>query len=290
MSYDRAVTSLLLALLAALPAAAQTVGGINLEREEWRVIGWNDACSVAFVHLSYPRLGEAIHAEPVSSRVGFFSIPPGEEKASLRWTLTAEGPLSWNARAFAKAEKALQKIGYTRPGFLEPILDVPTGLQPGLSETLRSTSTLASRVRDGWPGPEWRWAAASYNPLATCALLVFEKPDQKFFYRFQMVRVYDPRARIERARAHTTNSRLLFDAGDQDSAAAEAKTGALLAPELAVTRYHYAAMSALMGQANKALAELAEAVRIDPKYKTRARENRDFEDIAQRDDFKALTR
>ena len=59
MSYNRAVKAALLLLFAVLPARAD----IGIEREEWRVVGWNDACGVAFVHLSYPKFGEAIHGE-----------------------------------------------------------------------------------------------------------------------------------------------------------------------------------------------------------------------------------
>ncbi|HAZ09377.1 MAG TPA: hypothetical protein DCZ01_12860 [Elusimicrobia bacterium] len=288
MSYHQAVVFLLLSLLTVAPASAQNINDIRQARQEWRTIGWNNACSVALVHLAYPRLGDAIQSEPIMTRVGTLSIAPAEETATLRWALEADGALSWDARALAAAERSLREADYTRAGFRETIRPGPDADQPGLAATLHSTSTLAARARGGWPAPGWRWAGAEFNPLATCALLVYEDASRGSFYRFHLVRVYDARARIERARAHTTNARLLFDAGDVESAAAEAATGAGLAPELAVTRYHHAAMLAMTGHPNQAMAELAAAVRIDPKYKERARGDRDFDDLAKREDFRLL--
>lgn len=290
MSYHRAVTALLLALLLAAPAAAQNMDDVRLDREEWRTIGWNDACSVAFVHLAYPRLGDAIASEPIMTRVGTLGIAPGEEKSKLHWSLEADGALSWDARVVARTEKDLKKAGYARAGFPETIRSGPDGAQEGLAETLHSTSTLGARVKEGWPDAGWRWAAAEFNPLSTCALLVFESRERKSFFRFHLVRVYDTRARIERARAHTTNARLIFDTGDADSAVLEARTGARLGPELAVARYHHAAMLAVTGHPNPAMAELAAAIAIDPKYKERARTDRDFDELAKGEDFRRLTR
>lgn len=271
-----------------MPATARSASAIHIERGEWRTLGWNNSCSVGLVYLAYPRLGEAIHDEPVMTRVGTISIEPGMERAKLYWTLEADGALTWNSRAVAAAEKDLAQAGFVRRGFHETIRPGPDGPQPGLAETLHSTATLSARVREGWPGTDWRWAAAEFNPLSTCALLVFEKTTPEPAHRFQLVRVYNTRARLERARAHTTNARLLFDAGDLPSAAAEAETGAGLAPELALTRYHHAALLALRGHTDRAMTELAAAVGLDPKYKTRARKDQDFKALAEREDFRRL--
>ncbi|OGS01776.1 MAG: hypothetical protein A2V88_12650 [Elusimicrobia bacterium RBG_16_66_12] len=224
------------------------------------------------------------------TRVGTLSIAPGEEKTKLHWALEADGALSWQPRSVARAEKDLAKAGYTRSGFPETIRSGPDGAQEGLAETLHSTTTLGARAAEGWPNAGWRWAAAEFNPLSTCALLVFESRERKSFFRFHLVRVYDSRARIERARAHTTNARLVFDMGDPPSALLEAQTGARLAPELAIARYHHAAMLALAGRPDQAMKELAAAVGLDPKYKARAREDRDFEELAKREDFSRLTK
>ena len=289
MSYHRAVAALILALVLASGAAAQNTGDTRNERQAWRTIGWGDGCSVALVHLAYPRLGEAIASHPIMTRVGTLGIEPGAEKEMSHWLLEADGANSWEPRAAAKAERDLRKAGYDRAGFRETIRPGPDGAQEGLAETLHSTTTLGARDAQSWPDATWRWAAAEFNPLSTCALLVYESRQRKSFFRFHLVRVYDTRARIERARAHTTNARLVFEMGDPDSALLEARTGARLGPELAVARYHHAAVLALTGHPNQAMAELAAAIRLDPKYKERARTDRDFDDLAKGEDFRRLT-
>jgi hypothetical protein len=290
MSYNRAVTGLALAVLLSVlprPAAAQNMDDIRLEKETWSVVGWNDACGVAVTRLSYPRLGDAIHGEPVMTRVGTLSIPTGGETASRRWTLTADGPLTWDARGFAKAEDDLRQAGFSSAGYPETIRDAAVGDQPGLAETIFSTATLSSRLPPGaWPGKGWRWAATDFNPLTTCALLVYESPARRV--RFLLTRVYDPAARRKRAYAHASNARLLFDSGDLDGAAAEAATAAALDPGLGIARYNHAALLALTGWPNEAVAELAAAVRIDESYRTRAAKDRDFDGLRAREDFRDL--
>ena len=284
MSYHQTV---LLSIVLALTASARAVGDIPIDHEEWRAIGWNDACAVAVMHLAYPKLGSAIAADPVMTRIGAISIPPGEEKSKTTWTLEADGRLSWDVRAAAKAEVDLKKVGFSKSGYLETIQDAPIGKQPLLAKTILSISTLAPRLKTGWPGPEWRWAGANYNPLGTCALLAFEDRAAPRRYRLLLARVYNPRARNDRAYAHASNARLLFDAADLEMAALEAKTAALLAPELAVTRYVHASLLALSGHASPAIEELAAAVRIDSKYGEKARTDIDFAELRARDDFQS---
>ncbi len=290
MSYNLAVKALALAFLLAVPAAAQNMDDLGVDHEEWKVIGWNDACGVAFEHLYYPKLGEAMVGEPISTRVGTARIPPGTEKWTARWTYEADGALSWNEREVAAAEKELRKAGYSRPGYPETIQDAPIGRQPLLADTILSTATLSPRLDEGWSTAEWRWAGADYNPLGTCALLAFEKRGAPRHYRLQLLRVYNPRARIDRAYAHASNARLLFDAGSLDAAAPEAETAAALAPELPIARYEHAAMLALTGRINAAADELAVAIKLDPKNAAKARDDVDFADLRGRDDFKDMTR
>lgn len=270
-------------------ASAQNMDDVRIDHETWRVIGWNDACGVAFEHLYYPRLGDAIASEPISTRVGTAAIPTGREKYSARWTLEADGRLSWDERAVARAEDELQKAGYVRAGFPETIQDAPVGAQPLLAETLQSTATLSARVRNGWPEAEWRWAGGSYSPLGTCALLSFEKRDAPRHYRLFLLRVYNPRARRDRAYAHASNARLLFNAGNLAVASPEAETAARLAPELPIARYEHAAMLALTGRQDEAVDELAAAVKLEPKYRDRARGDADFADLRSRQDFQETT-
>ena len=280
--------SALALLLLTIPAAAQNTDTLDVDHETWSVIGWNDACGVAFEHFSYPKLGEAIATEPISTRVGVASIPLGSEKSSAKWALEADGRLSWDERAVAQTEKDLKAGGYTRPGFLEIIQDAPIGNQPLLAETLLSTSTLAVRVASGWPGPDWRWAGGSYSPYGTCALLAFEKRGSPRHYRTLLVRVYNARARRDRAYAHASNARLLFEAGNLAVAAPEAETAASLDPILPIARYEHAAMLALTGNINEAIDELGAAIKLEPKYRAKARSDVDFADLKDRQDYRDL--
>lgn len=287
------VPLLALAALLAFPApraAAQNMDDVTIDHEAWKVLGWNDACGVAYSVLSFPKVGDALAGEPISTRVGTLVVPVGQEKAERRWTLEADGALSWSERAYKKAEKDLRRGGFTRKGFPETVRESPIGDRPGLAETLLSTGTLAPRLKEGWPGTQWRWAGADYNPLSTCALLTFEDRANPRRYRALLVRVYDPRARVDRAFAHATNAHLVFDKGYLEEAAAEAETAAAMAPELAIARYAHAAMLALTGRQNEAVRELAEAVKRDPALAGRAREDIDFRDLSGRDDFRDIVK
>ena len=290
MSYNLNVRTLALMVLLVLPAAAQNADEISIDHETWSVIGWNDACGVAFDHFYYPKLGAAIVSEPVSTHIGTANIRAGSEKYTARWTLQADGRLSWDALLVAKTEKDLKDAGYTRAGYPETVQDAPIGDQPLLAETLLSTATLSARLKSGWPGPEWRWAGGSYSPLGTCALLSYEKRDRPRHYRLLLLRVYNPRARLDRAYAHASNARLLFNAGNLAVAAPEAETAAKLAPELPIARYEHAAMLALSGNPNEAVDELSVAIKLEPKYGARARGDIDFADLKDRQDFQEITK
>jgi hypothetical protein len=280
----------LLLFLALLPRSAAAQDKAPLDHETWKVLGWNDGCGVAFEHYYYPKLGTAIAGEPISAHIGTARINPGSEKYVGRYTLETNGADSWDPRKVAAAEKELKEAGYTRAGYPERIQDAPIGDQPLLAEAILSTSTLSPRLETGWPGPEWRWAGGSYNPLATCALLVYEKRGAPRTYHLILVRVYNSRVRLDRAYAHASNARLLFNAGNVEVAAPEAETAALLAPELPIARYEHAAMLALTGHINESADELAAAVKLEPKYAEKARGDIDFADLRERDDFKEITK
>ena len=292
MSYNLDVRTLALTLLLGLlfrPAAAQNMEDVDIDHETWSVIGWNDGCGVAFEHYYYPKQGQALADEPISTKIGTASIAPGKEKYSARWAYAADGRLSWDERVVKKTEDDLKKGGYNRAGYPEIIQDAPIGNQPLLAETILSTGTLMSRVKNGWPETVWRWAGGNYSPLGTCALLVYENRTAPRHYRLFLVRVYNSRVRTDRAYAHASNARLLFNAGSLAIAAPEAETAAALDPDLPIGRYEHAAMLALTGNPNEAVEELAAAIKLDAKYGPMAAEDLDFADLRERPDFREMT-
>lgn len=293
MSYNLSVKTLALTLLLGLlvrPAAAQNMAEEDVDHETWSVIGWNDACGVAFEHYYYPKLGAEMASDPIETHVGTAMIAPGKDAYVARWTYEAVGRLSWNETAVAKAEKALKKAGFTRAGFPELIQNEPVGNQPELAETILTTTTLQARLKKGWPPePEWRWAGGSYNPIGTCALLSYEKRDNPRHYRLLLLRIYNPRVRRDRAYAHASNARLLFNAGNLTVAATEAETAAQLCPELPIGRYEHAVMLSMTGNANEAVDELAVAIKLEPAYAEKARTDLDFADLQGRQDFREMT-
>ena len=279
--YTDAVRAAFLASLLVLPASAQEV-----EKEDYKIIGWNDACGVAVERYAYPRFGQAIYGEPITTRVGTIAIVSATPVVQTNWMLEADGPNTYDRAAIERIRKQLKKIGFEKPGFPERIrLDAKTSDKPGTSDIIFSTATLEARPAE-WPSSEWRWRAAHYNPLTTCALMIFERPGERF--KFVLTRIYNPSSRSDRARAHTTNGRNLFDEGDLEGALAEAKTGAELAPELAATRYHHAAMLALSGRDEEAMSELRAAVSRDSRFAAKAADDLDFDSLRVRQDFRRL--
>jgi len=270
-------------LLLAVPASA-----LDIEREEYKIVGWNDACSVAVERYGYPRLGEAIVGEPITSRVGTLAIVTAKPIVETRWVLESDGVNTYDKDAVTGFRKKLRKAGYDRPGFSETIRDAMTIESPGSADVILSTAILEARP-DFWPDTrEWRWGAAHYNPLSTCALLVYARIGEPDRYKFILTRIYNAKARSERARAHTTNGRLLFNAGELAAALAETEIGAQTAPEVGAARYHYAAMLALNGRLNASLSELLAAIKIDERFAAKAAEDEDFDSLRVRQDFQEL--
>jgi adenylate cyclase len=275
--------ALLLAALFALPASA-----LDIDREEYRIVGWNDACSVAVERYAYPRLGEAAVGEPITSRIGTLSIITAKPIVETRWVYQADGTNTYDKTAIGPFRKKLRKAGYDRPGFNETIRDTETVESPGSAEVILSTAILEARP-DFWPDTrQWRWGRAHYNPLGTCALLVYEKIGEHDRFKFVLTRIYNASARSERGRAHTTNGRLLFNKGDLPAALAETEIGAQTAPEVAGTRYHYAAMLAMTGRLDDSLRELLAAVKLDPRFTEKAAKDADFDSLRNRQDFQEL--
>ncbi|MCM2303835.1 MAG: hypothetical protein NDJ72_03985 [Elusimicrobia bacterium] len=274
---------LIFLFLLAAPARA-----IDIEREEYRIVGWNNACSVAVERYAYPVLGQAIHGEPITSRIGTLAIVTKLPVVETRWVYEADGANTHDKIAIAGFRRKLRKAGFDRPGFEETIRDAETVDSPGSAEVILSTAIFEARP-DFWPDTrEWRLGRAHYNPLTTCALLVYEKIGERDRFKFILTRIYNPSARSDRGRAHTTNGRLLFNAGDLPGALEETGIGARMAPEVGGTRYHYAAMLALSGRLSAAMTELLAAVKLDGSFAAKAAEDVDFDSLRVRQDFREL--
>ncbi len=277
--------ALLLAAVFPCVAPASAVEDAAIARAQWRVLGWNDACSAALEVEYFPKLGQGLQAEPVETNIGTMTIPPGREDSKTDWNLQLDGAFSWDPKVAAQTEKDLGEAGWSRPGYAETVPENPA---PETAPVLLSTSSLRSRLTRGWPGPGWRLAAVNFNPLSTCAVVVYARSSKGPRLRFLLTRVYDPDARRERARAHAEDARLLFEDGQTDAASAEAQTAADLAPDLPIARYENAAVMTLTGRIAPAMAELAAAIRLDASLRARARDDDDFEALRVRGDFQVL--
>jgi hypothetical protein len=260
--------------------AAGPLFGQEVERETFAVLGWNDACSVAVQHFGYGTLGEAIQDEPVSTRIGTLSIPPGEEASRTAWAVEWQGAGSWDKAAAKKSLLDLGAAGYKQPGFMEDIRLHREGAPHPFEAAILSTAAFSMRAQFKWPGGDWRWDQVLYSPLGDCGLFIYSRREAgRPFYRYSLRRFYNPSVRIQRAEAHMTDSRLLFEASDLPGALAEAASAAHMRPELAAARYRHAAMLCLSGQLNESVAELAEAARLDAKLARQARDDPDFSEV-----------
>ena len=262
-------------LLAVGPAAGQMV-----ERETLSVLGWNNACSVAVQQFGFPPLGEAVQGEPVLTRIGAITIAPGEEISRTVWAVDWKGARTWVKEEALQALAALRAEGYKNPGFTEDIRIPRAGAPHPFEETIFSTSTFGLRAKVPCPSGDWRWDQVRYSPLGDCGLFIFSRREGgRPFYRYFLLRLYNPSVRIQRAEAHLTNSRLLFEASDLEGALAEAASAAHMRPELASTRYRHAVLLCLSGRLNESVSELGEAVRLDHKLAARARGDPDFSEV-----------
>lgn len=277
------VLRLVFLLLLSAPARA-----IDIEREEYAIVGWNNACSVAVERYAYPVLGQAIHSEPITSRIGTLSLVAARPVVETRWVYEADGANTHDKVAIAAFRRKLRKAGFDRPGFHETIRDAATVESPGSAEVILSTAVLEARP-DFWPDTrEWRLGQIHYNPLSTCALLVYDRIGERDRFKFILTRIYSPGARADRGRAHVTNGRLLFNDGDLAGALAETEIGARTAPEVGAARYHHAAMLAMNGRLSASMRELLAAVKIDERFAEKAAEDVDFESLRVRQDFREL--
>ncbi|MBI3551175.1 MAG: hypothetical protein HY077_01550 [Elusimicrobia bacterium] len=279
----------LLLLMISLPlsAAAPTP---DYDHETFKLIGWGDGCSAAVAHYGYPKVGQAIAEDPVMVRLGIVSMPPGETKQKDDWLISLHGPYSWRPHEVGKVLSNLAAKGYSRPDLVEEVganAVVPERDLPRLLSTSDALKAVPSRAR---PDKNWRWSAIYYEPIATCALLLFERPGPDgTYYDYLLARIKNPSARADRALAHLTNGLLLLDRGDLKGALGETELSARLAPDSGPARYHHAAMMALSGVVEPTVDELEEAIKLDPQYKEKARKDKDFDSLRWHPKFKELT-
>lgn len=273
-------------ILLILALLAPRASALEFEHEEYAIVGWNNACGVAVERYAFAPLGHASRKEPITSRVGTLSIVTALPVAQTRWVLEADGTRTYDPSEIERFRRRLRKAGFDRRGYDETIRDATTVESPGSAEVILSTASLDARP-DFWPDPaEWRWAHAHYNPLGTCALLIYERRDRAESYKFLLTRIYNASARVDRARAHAVNGRLLFNQGDLPGALAETAIGAALAPELGGTRYQHAAMLTLSGRLDAGFDELMAAVKLDQRFAEKAATDLDFESLRLRLDFR----
>ncbi len=284
MYFVRACLCVIL-LLAAGPAAGQAI-----ERETLSAVGWNAACSVAVAHYGYPPIGQGMRDDPVLTEIGTLTIGPGAPSSRVQWDINWTGVGTWQPGQAARALSDLAAAGYSHAGFAELVRPQRISSQSGPAQVLLSTAVFAMRSTAGWPSRGWNWDQVVYSPLGNCALFVFRADRQDAaFYRFLLLRVYNPSARGRRAQAHLDSAGLTYDAGDLPGALEESAIAAQMVPDLAGARYRHAAMLCLSGRSDESLAELEAAFRLDPKLKAKAPHDPDFESLRAFSRFQSLT-
>ena len=262
-----------------LAFAAAPAFGQQSSKEEFHVVGWNNACSVAVSLYSYPSLSQDSHDVPLSCRIGTMAIKPGQEAAQTAWDLSWDPATSWSADLAQRTLKTLADAGYIRPGFTETIDAAPASAQSGLEDILHSTHTFFLRSSATWPDRSWRWHQVVYSPLGDCGLFVFTKEAPHPSHRLLLLRIYNTAARNLRSRAHVTKALLLLDEGRLDAALLEASAAVEMSPQSSQALYQHAALLCLSGSLVEAQAELAKAVALDSKLKSQAKADRNFETL-----------
>lgn len=286
----------ILSSLLVLVSASARAQSVPIDHETLTILGWNKNCSVALSHLSYPKVGYAIAEDPVRTRLGALTIAPGQERAASDLRIDWDGKFTWKPGEFGQARAALQAEGYDQQGWVETIRPDPVVDARDLPRLITSTDTLQTASTDfprGFPN-RWRLSEIRYSPLdAACGLLIFTDktaPPGKSFYTYRLLRIGNPAVRKDRALAHVTNGLLLLGNGDRDGALAETSIAAVMAPDYATARYQRAAMLCLGGQEDAAVQELAAAVKLDPSYGVKARDDENFADMRWDPRFKDLTK
>lgn len=273
-------------ILVALIFAPGLAFAQTADREELSIIGWDDACSVAISHYGY----HTLVPNPIRVQIGTLDIQPGKESYQAHWSADLSGDDVWRS---AEIETIRQKLvsSHPRPGFLEIVRGAASDRRTALDDILLSTRTFHLRSFANWPTAPWRPEQIHYSPWATCALFVFvDTRVPNPHYRYTLARLYNPAARTTRAHAHDAKALMFLEKSDLENALKESAIAAQMAPLDASSRYHHATMLCLSGSLPEAEAELAEAVKLSPRYKREARTDKNFESLFSSPRFKDITR
>lgn len=279
---------LLLLLLAATARGAMSPEEQRLKYgyEEVVVLGWNEGCSVAIRHFRYPAVVEGSQADPASGRMGTVTLEPDQSRAAVKWALQVKEGSPYTSHYAAATQTSLQRVGYTRPGYVERVRPEPVVPGKGF-ERLKSTGSLEVGYALPWASAPYAMSRIHYSPLGTCAFVVFERPGvPPNLFKYQLARV-PVEVRRKRAEAHVAHALALYHRqSDLYGALEEAEIAATMDPRLAQARYHYAALLATHGRNEEALKELREAVLLDDRYVKAATEAVEFEELRKQPRFK----
>lgn len=287
---------LVLALLLPGLAAAQDGRVVDTGRatrtgyDEFRFIGFSQACSAAIEYFSYPPTGKGLQGVPEAWKIGTITLDPGSKRETESWRYAGVIQEAWRRAEADMALETLAREGYDRPGAPEKVRDAPLAKHPDLARILPNPRTFQLGYRTQWPEAPWRLAGVHYHPLGNCALVLFrDERRPRDSWRWKLVKILNPGVRRKRARAHLTNGLLLYEAADIYGALEEAAIAAAMDPGYAAARYHHAVLLAAHGKFDQALVELEAAVAADPDFKAKAREAVEFERLRGRPGFRRLT-
>ena len=278
----RMLPAALLAFALLSPARAQDEApALEADHETFSLIGWNKGCSAAITHYAFPKIGEAIADEPISTRIGTLTIAPGRENAAAHWEYAVDGKLTWDPTKAADAKEKLAREGYNLAGYKEIIRPDAVVDVRDLPRLILSTDTFKSKTTQPYPDPaEYRLAFVYYAPFGSCGMLVYRELGQrKDFYKELLIRIETPRIRHDRALSHIDNGLLLLEQGDRVGAVAETAIAAKMAPDFALAHYKHAALLNLDGQTDAAVDELMRAIQLDPTLRQKAQGDADFDSL-----------
>ncbi|MBI3300074.1 MAG: hypothetical protein HYZ75_18055 [Elusimicrobia bacterium] len=291
-------SALLLAFSLAAPASAArtpvlvAVGtATRTGYEEFSVLGWGDACSVAVRYMRFPPEGAGLRGVPDAFRAGLMSLPPDGDAQVEDWIYSSDKGTGYASENMSRVVEDLRgERRHDRPGTAERLRSAHVADQPGLETLLNSTTVFKSDPPLGGFPERFRFAAVHYAPLGSCALFEFVDPaTPRDGLRTKLVRLPEPGVRRARARAHVTNALLLYrNETDLTAAEAELAVASAMDPQYPLARYNHAILLTLHGRFNAAIESLKAAVKHDGAWAEEASRASEFEPLREDPRFKAV--